>query len=140
MKLDLQTLATVFASRLGDNNRRIMSAPAQGCFAYFELDGVSLRVGMNTPLVASFKITDEEDVKYTRAELASLYADPIIESIKSQFESVAKEIVVSSQLPLRGADQEAVATSNGVSVRVMGLRTEDATEYTFEVLLGTFSI
>jgi hypothetical protein len=140
MKLDLQTVADVFANRLGNNNRRVMSAPeAPSGFADFQLTGAILRVTVDQHLVTEFTITQADELGLTRAELADKYADPAVEAIKTQFDGSVMDYVVSASLPITRENQ-AIASSNNVNVRVSTEAMGNDTKYTLEVLLGTFSI
>jgi hypothetical protein len=139
MKLPLQTVATVFANRLGDNNRRVLPAPDASPLADLDLTGAILRVTMDQHLTTQFTITESEDLNLSRATLAENYGDPAVQAIKTQFGVAAKDIIVSALLPIENENQ-AIATSNGMSVRVSAEMLGKDIRYTLEVLLGTFSI
>ena len=140
MKLAIQTVANVFANRLGDNDRRVMSSPLPqtGGHADFEITGALLRVTLDQHLSTQFTITTADQNNLDRQGLANKYADPAVAAIKNQFMGRAKAYVVSQALPAIGS--QAIAEHNGMNVRVTEEDVEGGTRYTLEVLLGTFSL
>lgn len=139
MKLDLQTVANVFANRLGDNNRRVLGASDASPLADFDLNGAILRVDVNQHLSTTFTIPEDDDFGMSRQDLAETYGDPAVQAIKNQFDAGAKSIVVSAKLEVQNENQ-AVATSNEMTVRVGSEMVGNDIKYTLEVLLGTFTI
>ena len=140
MKLTPQTIANVFAARLGNNNRRVISVPYNGSnYADFEVPGATIRVNTNQLLTVDFVIPQKDEDALSRQQLAEKYGDPAVTSIKQQFASTAKDYIVSVELP-KNRENEAIALHNGLSVRVAAEEVSIGTQYSLQLMLGTFSI